>query len=127
MDKSVIFKVCNIVAIVIGGLNVLVCLILLGSLFLATSGMDSITQGGITFFSTLGLLYPIIVGVISILAGKAGIQGDPDLCKKLARISLIVMIVSLLSAIRHHYNLFFPILETAFYAIYTYLAYTEFY
>ena len=127
MDKSTIFKVCNIIAIVIGGLNVLVCLILLGAMFFASSGMDQITQGGITFFATLVLIFPIAVGVTSILAGKAGLQGDPYVCKKCSRICLVISILSLLSAFRNDSNLFFPILETVFYGIYTYLAYTEFY
>ena len=127
MDKSGIFKACNIIAIVIGGLNVLVCLVLLGAMFFASSGLDQVTQGGVTFFTTLVLLFPIAVGVTSILAGKAGLQSDPDRCRKCSRICLIISILSLLSAFSNGSNLFFPILETAFYGIYTYLAYTEFY
>ncbi|MBP0970941.1 MAG: hypothetical protein J5753_02760, partial [Oscillospiraceae bacterium] len=59
--------------------------------------------------------------------GKAGLQGDPYVCKKCSRICLVISILSLLSAFRNDSNLFFPILETVFYGIYTYLAYTEFY
>ena len=41
--------------------------------------------------------------------------------------SLIIMIFSLLSSIRAERNVFFPLIETAFYGVFTYLAHTEAY
>ena len=118
---------CCIAAIVIGGLNCLVCLIIFAIMSFATSGMDSTLHGGATLFTALVLAFPVAAGLISIFAGKAGIDSDPYRCKKLSTVSLIIMILSLMSSIRAGSNVFFPLIETAFYGVFTYLAHTEVY
>lgn len=126
MDKSVIFKACNIIAIVLGGLLCLISLIAVIMVAIATSG-DDVLQGGATLFTTLALIFPIATGVMSILAGKAGLQSDPYLCKKMSLYVLILMAVSALSALRAGTFNFLTVLELAFYAVYCYLAHTEAY
>ncbi|MBP0967956.1 MAG: hypothetical protein J5722_09995 [Oscillospiraceae bacterium] len=127
MDTYKIFKGCCIAAIVIGGLSCLVCLIILAVMFLATSGMDDYLKGGITMIAALVLAFPAAAGLISVFAGKAGLDSDPERCKKLSTVSLVIMILSLFSAIRADRNVFFPLIETVFYGVFTYLAHTEAY
>ena len=127
IDRYKLFKGCCIAAIVIGGISCLVCAgIFLFSYFL-TASSDSAVQGGVTFFVALALLFPVAAGVISILAGKAGLQGDPYLCKKMSIISAGIMVLSLLSSFRTGSVNFLTVLETAFYCVFAYLAHTEAY
>ena len=127
MDTYKLFKGCCIAAIVIGGLNCLVCLVIFALMSFATSGLDQTMHGGITLITALVLAFPVAAGLISIFAGKAGIDSDPYRCQKLCVASLIIMIFSLLSSIRAERNVFFPLIETAFYGVFTYLAHTEAY
>ena len=127
MDTYKIFKGCCIAAIVIGGLNCLACLIIFLIASFATSGMDQTMKGGITLIAALILAFPAAAGLISIFAGKAGLVSDPYRCKRLSMISLLIMIGSLLSSIRAGSNVFIPLVETAFYGVFTYLARTESY
>ncbi len=127
MDHYKIFKGCCIAEIVIGGLSCLVCAGVFLFSYLLTWGSDSVVQGGVTFFVALALLFPVAAGVISILAGKAGLQGDPYLCKKMSTISAVIMVLSLLSAFRTGSLNFLTVLETAFYCVFAYLAHTEAY
>lgn len=127
MDTYKIFKGCCIAAIVIGGLSCLVCLIILAVMSFATSGLDDSLQGGITLIAAIILAFPAAAGLISVFAGKAGLDSDPERCKKLSAASLVIMILSLFSAIRADRNVFFPLIETVFYGVFTYLAHTEAY
>ena len=127
MDKSKIFKACNIISIVIGGLNVLGCLLIFLFSAFISKDMDQTTRGGVTFFTAFALILPVLAGVIAILAGKGGLESDPYRCRKCSLISLIIMALSLLSAFRDGSGVFINLVETAFYGFYTYLAHTEYY
>lgn len=127
MDTYKIFKGCCIAAIVIGGLNCLVCLVIFLIMSFATSGLDQTMHGGLTLITAVILAFPAAAGLISIFAGKSGIDSDPYRCKKLSTVSLVIMILSLLSTIHNGRNVFFPLIETVFYGVFTYLAHTEAY
>lgn len=127
MDTYKIFKGCCIAAIVIGGLNCLVCLVIFLIMSFATSGLNQTMHGGLTLITAVILAFPAAAGLISIFAGKSGIDSDPYRCKKLSTVSLVIMILSLLSTIHNGRNVFFPLIETVFYGVFTYLAHTEAY
>ena len=127
MDSYKIFKGCCIAAIVIGALSCLVCLVILLIFEFGTSSLDATMHGGITLLVALVLAFPAAAGLISIFAGRAGLQSDPYRCKKLSLISFIIMAVSLLSAFRSETNIFMTLIETLFYGVFTYLAHTESY
>lgn len=127
MDFSTIFKVLHYVVMVLGGLLILVAIIAVAAAGVATSGTDQITQGGATFFTMLILLPAIAQGIIGVLAGRAGLQSDPDRCRKCSRILAILAAYSLINGLRTGTANILTFLAAAIYGFYCYLAHTESY
>ena len=127
MDFSKIFKVLNYVVMILGGLLILLAIIAVAGMGALTSGTDSVTQGGATFFTMLALLPAILQGVIGVLAGRAGLQSDPDRCKKLSIILAVLSVLSLISSIKSGGVGFMNIVSLVIYGFYCYLAHTESY
>lgn len=127
MDFSKIFKVLNYVVMVLGGLLILLAIIAVAGMGALTAGTDSVTQGGVTFFTMLALLPAILQGVIGVLAGRAGLQSDPDRCKKLSIILAVLSVLSLISSIKSGGVGFMNIVSLVIYGFYCYLAHTESY
>lgn len=127
MDLSTVFKIMNYVVMVLGGLVILIAIITVAGLGAATSGTDQITQGGVTFFATLLLLPAIAQGVIGVLAGRAGLQSDPDRCRKCSRILAILAVYSLIHALRADAANIMTFISVAIYGFYCYLAHTQSY
>ena len=127
MDFSKIFKVLNYVVMVLGGLLILLAIIAVAGMGALTAGTDNVTQGGVTFFTMLALLPAILQGVIGVLAGRAGLQSDPDRCKKLSIILAVLSVLSLISSIKSGGVGFMNIVSLVIYGFYCYLAHTESY
>ena len=127
MDFSKIFKVLNYVVMVLGGLLILLAIIAVAGMGALTAGTYSVTQGGATFFTMLALLPAILQGVIGVLAGRAGLQSDPDRCKKLSIILAALSVLSLISSIKSGGVGFMNIVSLVIYGFYCYLAHTESY
>jgi hypothetical protein len=127
MDLSTVFKVMNYIVMVLGGIVILIAVITVAGLGIATSGTDQITQGGVTFFATLILLPAIAQGIIGVLAGRAGLQSDPDRCRKCSRILAALAVWSLVSALRTDSANIITFLNLAIYGFYCYLAHTQYY
>lgn len=127
LDLSKVFKVLCYVVMVLGGLALLLAIY---AVFLAgrlTSGTDSITQGGATFFTAFALIPAILQGIIGVLAGRAGLQSDPDRCRKLSIVLAVLAVLSLFSSIRSHSGVFMSIINLVIYGGFCYLAHTESY
>lgn len=127
MDFSKVFKVLNYVVMVLGIILILIAVVAVAGLGLLTSGTDSVTQGGVTFFAMLALLPAILEGVIGIFAGRAGLHSDPDRCKKLSNVLAVLAVLSFVNAIRGGSVGFMDIVSLAIYGFYCYLAHTEYY
>ena len=128
LDKELLFKIGSWIAIVLGGLLILVSIITVAGVGLATSQMGETVQGGMTFFTLLGVAFPIIAGVVSLLAGRAGLQSDPDRCRKLTLIIVGVLAFNFLRSLIHGGSFsFLTLLIIAFYGAYCYLAHTASY
>ena len=127
MDFSKIFKVLNYVVMVLGGLAILLAVLSVVGIGALTSGADDITQGGATFFTMLLLLPAIAQGIVGVLAGRAGLQSDPDRCKKLSIVLTVLAVISIVNAARAGGIGFMNIVNLAIYGFYCYLAHTESY
>lgn len=127
MDLSTVFKVLNYVVMVIGALMILGVVLAVAGVGVLTAGTDDVTQGGFTFFTLFFSLPVIGVGIVSFLAGHAGLHSDPDRCKKCANIMAVLMVLSAVSALRSHTFGFMTLLELAIYGFYCYLAHTQYY
>ena len=127
MDFSKVFKVLNYVVMVLGGLAILIAIIAVAGIGAATSGLDDVHQGGFTLLALFVLLPAIAQGVIGVLAGRAGLQSDPDRCKKLSIVLAVLAVLSLISAFRSDSVGIMNFINLAIYGFYCYLAHTEFY
>ena len=128
LDKELLFKIGSWVAIVVGGLLILVSVITIAGVGLATSDMGDTVQGGATFFTMIGVAFPIIAGIVSLLAGRAGLQSDPDRCRKLTLVIVGVLGFNFIRNLIHGGGFsFISLLVIAFYAGYCYLAHTASY
>ncbi|MBR4199725.1 MAG: hypothetical protein IKQ91_00420 [Oscillospiraceae bacterium] len=127
MDLGKVFKVMNYVVMVLGGLLILIAILAVAGVGLATSGTDDITQGGATFFTMFLLLPAILQGVIGVLAGRAGLQSDPDRCRKLSITLAVISVLAAFSAAKSGSLGFMNILSIAIYGFYCYLAHTQSY
>lgn len=112
---------------VLGGLVILSVILLVAGAGLLTSGADDVTQGGVTFFTFFFMLPAIGVGVVSFLAGLAGLHSDPDKCRKHSKILVVLAVLSAFSAIKSGTFNIMTLLETAVYAVHCYLAHTQYY
>ena len=127
-DKELFFKIGSWIAIVVGALLILVSIITVAGVGLATSEMGDTVQGGATFFTLLGMAFPIIAGVVSLLAGRAGLQSDPDRCRKLTLVIVGVLGFNFIRNLIHGGSFsFISLLVIAFYGVYCYLAHTASY
>lgn len=128
MDMGKVFKGCSIAMIVLGGIQIIrvIALMLLGgSVGEAVGGEDG--SNAMTYLVFVACLPALILSVVSIFCGRAGIQSDPDRCRKLSRVLAIIAVLDVVSAVRHHQMNFWLVLEVLFYGFYCYLAYTESY
>lgn len=127
MDLSKVFKVLNYVVMVLGGILVLIAIITVAAMGAATSGMGDIVQGGATFFTMFFLLPSILLGVVGVLAGRAGLQSDPDRCKKLSIVLAVLSVISFILSAKGGSLGFMDFLSLAIYCFYCYLAHTQSY
>ena len=127
MDFSKIFKVLNYVVMVLGGLLILISILAVAGIGALTSDAGEINQGGATFFTMLILLPAILQGVIGVLAGRAGLQSDPDKCKKCSVILAVLAVLSAISAVKSGSFGIMNLISLAIYGFYCYLAHTESY
>lgn len=127
MDFSQIFKILNYVVMVLGGLLILIAIITVAGVGVATSGMGDVNQGGATFFTMFFLLPAILQGILGVLAGRAGLQSDPDKCRKLSTVLAVLAVYSLISGLRGGTANILTFLSVAVYGFYCYLAHTESY
>lgn len=127
MDFSTVFKVLNYVVMVIGALMILTVVLAVAGVGFLSAGTDDVTQGGLTFFTLFFSLPVIGVGVVSFLAGHAGLHSDPDRCRKCSKIMAVLMVLSAIAALRNGTFNFVTVLELAIYGFYCYLAHTQYY
>lgn len=127
MDFSKVFKVLNYVVMAFGILYVVIALIVEVMLGALTADTDATVQGGLTLLGLIAMLPAILEGVIGIFAGRAGLNSDPDRCKKLSIILAVLSVLSLISSIRAGSVGFLDIISVALYGFYCYLAHTESY
>ena len=127
MDFSKIFKVLNYVVMVLGGLLILVSILAVAGIGALTSDAGEINQGGATFFTMLILLPAILQGVLGVLAGRAGLQSDPDRCKRYSVILAVLAVLSAISAVKSGSFGIMNLISLAIYGFYCYLAHTESY
>ena len=127
MDFSKIFKVMNYVVMVLGGLVIVAAIVLVAGIGAATSDAGDINQGGATFFATLILIPAILQGVIGVLAGRAGLQSDPDRCRKCSKILAVLAALSAINALRSGNFGILNLISVLIYGFYCYLAHTESY
>ena len=127
MDFSKVFHILNYVVMVLGGLLILIAIIAVAGAGLATSGMGDVTQGGATFFTMFFLLPAILQGVLGVLAGRAGLQSDPDRCRKLSAVLAVIAVYSLINGLRSGTANILTFLSVVIYGFYCYLAFTESY
>jgi hypothetical protein len=74
------------------------------------------------------MAFPIIAGVVSLLAGRAGLQSDPDRCRKLTLVIVGVLGFNFIRNLIHGGSFsFISLLVIAFYGVYCYLAHTASY
>ncbi len=127
MDFSKVFKVLNYVVMVLGGLAILVAILAVAGAGALTSGAGDVVQGGATFFTMLVLIPAILQGVIGVLAGRAGLQSDPDRCKKLSIVLAVLAVIAVVNAAKAGSVGFMNIVNLLVYGFYCYLAHTESY
>ena len=127
MDFSKVFHVLNYVVMVLGGIIILLAILAVAAAGALTANTDSVVQGGATFFTMFFLLPSILQGIIGVLAGRAGLQSDPDRCKKCSIILAVLAVISLMLRIRAHDVGFMTIVSLLIYCFYCYLAHTESY
>lgn len=127
MDFSKVFHVLNYVVMVLGGIIILLAILAVAAAGALTANTDSVVQGGATFFTMFFLLPSILQGIIGVLAGRAGLQSDPDRCKKCSIILAVLAVISLILRIRAHDVGFMTIVSLLIYGFYCYLAHTESY
>ena len=127
MDLSKVFRALCYVVMVLGGLVLLIAILTVVGVGAATSGADSVTRGGFTFFTAFALIPAILQGIIGVLAGRAGLQSDPYRCRKLSIVLAVLAVLSLLSAIRGGTVNFMSFVSLAIYGGFCYLAHTQSY
>ena len=127
MDLSKVFKVMNYVVMVLGGLAILLAILAIAGVGALTSDMGDINQGGATFFTMFFLLPSILLGVVGVLAGRAGLQSDPDRCKKLSIVLAVLSVISFILSAKGGSLGFMNFLSLAIYCFYCYLAHTQSY
>ncbi len=127
MDLSKVFRALCYVVMVLGGLMLLLAILTVAGVGAATSNADSITRGGFTFFTAFALIPTILQGIIGVLAGRAGLQSDPDRCRKLSIVLAVLSVLSLISSIRGGSVNFMSFVSLAIYGGFCYLAHTQSY
>lgn len=127
MDLSKVFRALCYVVMVLGGLLLLIAILTVVGVGAATAEADAVTRGGFTFFTAFALIPYILLGIIGVLAGRAGLQSDPYRCRKLSIVLAVLAVLDLLTAIRTGNGIFMNVVSLAIYGGFCYLAHTESY
>ncbi|MCQ2417141.1 MAG: hypothetical protein MJ071_04940 [Oscillospiraceae bacterium] len=124
-DRGLLFKILNYVVIVFGAITVLLAIIEFGAVAFFVPSGDDIVYGGVTLLMFLVLLPSLAVGILSFVAGRAGLTGNVYTCRKCARLLAIFAAWGLVGALKQHSVSFISVLTTLVDCVYCYLAYTE--
>lgn len=123
MNLSKVFKALSIVIIGLGAWQILAVIITLmreGSL---ASGAGN-AEKGFAVLSFIFLLPMILLGIICLMCGIAGLKSDHDRCKKCSNILAVLAVLDLIAGIVQKDVSFLSVLTLIVCVVYCYFAHT---